>query len=114
MPDTKLRCYVAGAESLLIHCAEALLQRGHTICGVVTAAPQLEGWARQAGLPVVAPGADLAARLTEPFDYFFSITNLSMIRQDVLAKAHRGGINFHDGPLPRYAGLYVTAWALIN
>jgi natural product biosynthesis luciferase-like monooxygenase protein len=114
MPDNKLRCYVAGAESLLIHCAEALLQRGHTICGVVTAASQLEGWARNAGIPVIAPGADLAVRLTEPFDYFFSITNLSMIRPDVLAKARLGGINFHDGPLPRYAGLYVTAWALMN
>jgi natural product biosynthesis luciferase-like monooxygenase protein len=114
MPDTKLRCYLAGAESLLIHCAEALLQRGHTICGVVTSASQLESWARGAGLPVLAPGADLASRLTEPFDYFFSITNLSMIRPDVLALARRGGINFHDGPLPRYAGLYVTAWALIH
>ena len=37
-----------------------------------------------------------------------------MIRPDVLAKARLGGINFHDGPLPRYAGLYVTAWALMN
>jgi natural product biosynthesis luciferase-like monooxygenase protein len=114
MSETTLRCYLAGAESLLIHCAEALLQRGHIICGVVTEAPQLQGWARQAGITTIAPGADLASRLTEPFDYFFSITNLSMIRPDVLAKARRGGINFHDGPLPRYAGLYVTAWALIN
>ena len=23
-------------------------------------------------------------------------------------------INFHDGPLPRYAGLHVTSWALLN
>ena len=114
MSETKLRCYLAGAESLLIHCAEALLQRGHVICGVVTEAPQLTGWARDVGIPTMAPGADLASRLSEPFDYFFSITNLSMIRPDVLALARCGGINFHDGPLPRYAGLYVTAWALMQ
>ncbi len=114
MPDTTFRCYIAGAESLLIHCADTLSQRGHTICGVITAAEQIASWARDAGIPVIAPGADLASRLSEPFDYFFSITNLSMIPADVLALAKRGNINFHDGPLPRYAGLYVTAWALMN
>ncbi|WP_428268383.1 MupA/Atu3671 family FMN-dependent luciferase-like monooxygenase [Haliangium sp.] len=114
MSDSTFRCYIAGAESLLIHCADALIERGHTICGVVTAASQIESWAEGAGIPVLAPGADLAERLSEPFDYFFSITNLSMIPAAVLAKAGRGGINFHDGPLPRYAGLYATAWALMN
>jgi len=114
MPNINFRCYLAGAESLLIHCADTLLDRGHTICGVVTAAPQIEEWARSRDLPVLAPGKDLASRLTEPFDYFFSITNLSIIPGEVLAKAERGGINFHDGPLPAYAGLYVTAWAIAN
>ena len=32
----------------------------------------------------------------------------------MLAKATRGAINFHDGPLPRYAGLNAPVWALIN
>ena len=45
----------------------------------------------------------------EPFDYFLSITNLSIVPNEVIAKAKKGGINFHDGPLPRYAGLYATA-----
>ena len=107
-------CYLAGSESLLIHCAEAWLDRGHVVRGVITATPQLVSWAEERGLPVVAPGKDLAARLTEPFDYFFSITNLTMIPGDVIAKARKGAINFHDGPLPRYAGLYATAWALFN
>src|SRR6185369_709630 len=29
------------------------------------------------------------------------------------ARAGRLAINFHDGPLPRYAGLNATSWALL-
>jgi methionyl-tRNA formyltransferase len=32
----------------------------------------------------------------------------------VLALPQKGAINFHDGPLPRYAGLYATSWALLH
>ena len=31
----------------------------------------------------------------------------------VLALA-RGAVNFHDGPLPRYAGLNAPVWAILN
>ena len=37
-----------------------------------------------------------------------------MIPADVLALPAKGAINFHDGPLPRYAGLNTPAWAIIN
>ena len=37
-----------------------------------------------------------------------------MIPADVLALPVRGAINFHDGPLPRYAGLHATSWALLH
>jgi len=114
MPDEICSCYLAGSESLLIHCAEAWLDRGHVVRGIITATPQLVSWAEERGLPVIAPGKELAARLTEPFDYFFSITNLTMIPGEVIAKARKAAINFHDGPLPRYAGLYATAWAVLH
>jgi natural product biosynthesis luciferase-like monooxygenase protein len=32
----------------------------------------------------------------------------------VLALAARGAVNFHDGPLPDYAGLNAPVWALLN
>ena len=37
-----------------------------------------------------------------------------MIPDPVLALAARGAINFHDGPLPRYAGLNAPVWAILN
>lgn len=114
MPEQVSSCYLAGGESLLIHCAEAWLARGHAVRGIISATPQIVSWAAERGLPVIAPGKGLAERLTEPFDYFFSITNLTVIPPEVIAKAKKVAINFHDGPLPRYAGLYATAWALLE
>lgn len=109
-----IRSYVLGGESLLIQCAETLVAKGHVVAGVVSAAPPIVDWATRRGLTVIAPGPGLRERLTEPVDYLFSITNLAVLPDDVLALPAKGTINFHDGPLPRYAGLYATAWALIN
>jgi len=109
------RCYVMGNESLLVQCAELLLDQGHKILGVVTTNPDIETWAQRAELPVLAPGKGLADRLgDDPFEWFFSIANLRIIPDDVLAKPTIGAINFHDGPLPRYAGLNATTWAILH
>ncbi len=37
-----------------------------------------------------------------------------MLPDWLLRRAGRAAINFHDGPLPRYAGLNAPVWALIN
>jgi natural product biosynthesis luciferase-like monooxygenase protein len=109
-----LRCYLMGQESLLIQCAETLLDKGHQICGVITDTDQLVQWAQGRGLAVLEPGKGLAERVSEPHDYFFSIANLRVVEPAVFTKAEKGAINFHDGPLPRYAGLYATAWAVMG
>ena len=58
------------------------------------------------GLPLIAPGNGLQNRLQGiEFEWILSIANLDIIPDDVLALAARGAVNFHDGPLPAYAGL---------
>lgn len=105
--------YLMGAQSLLIQCAELLLGRGHEIRGVITDHPDIERWASSHRIPVLAPGAGLEARITESFDWFLSIANLRIVPDAVLAKAKLGAVNFHDGPLPRYAGVNAPNWALL-
>lgn len=106
---------LAGSESLLIQCGELLRERQWEIARVVSRAPEIVEWAEGHGIPVCAPGRGLAESLRGVgFDWFFSITNLSIIPEDVLAMARRGAVNFHDGPLPRYAGMYTPAWAILN
>ena len=48
------------------------------------------------------------------FDYLFSVANLAMLPPSLLHAARLGAINFHDGPLPRFAGLNATSWALLS
>ena len=109
-------CYVIGADSLLIECAERLLEAGFAIRGVITAAAPLKDWAEGKDLPIIDEAGDYAAVLksADPFDYLFSITHLRLIPSEVLSLARKAAINFHDGPLPRYAGLNTPAWALMN
>ncbi|MEX2209206.1 MAG: MupA/Atu3671 family FMN-dependent luciferase-like monooxygenase [Myxococcota bacterium] len=111
--EGRLRCYLVGSESLLVQCAEILLARGHEIRGVASLEPAITTWAHGRGIPTLDPEGDLASRLAGDFDYLFSITNLRVLPDAVLRRPRRAAINFHDGPLPRYAGLYTPAWALI-
>ena len=113
--ENTFSCYLIGSDSLLSECGGLLLDRGHSIRGVITDAPKLVQWAQEKSLPVIPASSDYGAVLrAADFDYLFSITHLRMIPQDVLATPNRAAINFHDGPLPRYAGLNAPAWALIQ
>ena len=104
-----------GSQSLLIRCAERFVGKGHEVSAVVSEDPAAQGWADEHGIPVFEPGADLAEHLESfSFDYLFSVVHLSRVPVEVLALPRQLAINFHDGPLPAYAGLNVTSWALLN
>ncbi|MDP6410718.1 MAG: LLM class flavin-dependent oxidoreductase [Planctomycetota bacterium] len=108
-------CFVIGADSLLIECGEILLREGFEVKGIITSTERIAAWAAERDLEVVDPDEGLAARLgAAPFDYLFSIAHLALIGEEILRLPRRGAINFHDGPLPRYAGLNAPAWALMN
>jgi natural product biosynthesis luciferase-like monooxygenase protein len=107
---TSFSAVVIGNESLLIGCADILLARGHTIRAVVSTDPDIRQWARDKGLPLL----DKVDEIPSEFDWLLSIANLTVLSADVLARATQGAVNFHDGPLPAYAGLNTPNWALLN
>ncbi|MBN8614724.1 MAG: LLM class flavin-dependent oxidoreductase [Deltaproteobacteria bacterium] len=116
-------CYVMGNESLAVQCAEVLLAQGNAVRGVITRDEGIAGWAKKRGIRVITPPASKAESPSlrdriredaEPFEWLFSIANLSIIPDDVLALPTKGSVNFHDGPLPRYAGLNAPSWAILN
>ena len=112
--DRQPSCVVLGEQSLLIQCAELLLERGFRILTVVTADPRITAWCAQQQLTVTGALEELPDTLGQAeFDYLFSITNLRMLSRDLLRRARKMAINFHDGPLPRYAGLNAPVWALM-
>ena len=108
-------CVLMGDETLLAQCGEELLSRGHGIVAIVTANESVRGWAKGHNLTTLASDDVLNDGWSGPgFDWFFSIANLRLIPNHLWQQATCGAINFHDGPLPRYAGLNTPAWALLN
>jgi hypothetical protein len=56
-------CYIIGEESLLIQCADILLERGHDIRGLISQSPAITSWAAEKGLPVLLPGQNAAQNI---------------------------------------------------
>lgn len=107
------RDVLIGTERLLIACADILEDQDHDVAAIVCRSGPVADWARERGLPLLADIADLRGFAAGSFDHLFSIANLSVIPADILALPARAAINFHDGPLPDYAGLNTPAWALM-
>ncbi|MEO5589043.1 MAG: AMP-binding protein, partial [Gemmatimonadaceae bacterium] len=114
-PHPNFSCILVGGESLLIACGDILLEHRHEIRAVVSGDATIRQWATANGLRVLDPATDYCNTLADkPFDYLLSITNLEILPPQLLSLATRGAINFHDGPLPRYGGLFAPVWALID
>ncbi len=101
-----------GDESLTLSCGDMLRDRGHKLTAVVTRNADVAAWARAANLSVLDNPADLDS--PHAADWLFSIANLQLIPEATLALGKQGAVNFHDGPLPAYAGLNAPVWALLQ
>ncbi|MBL8729267.1 MAG: LLM class flavin-dependent oxidoreductase [Planctomycetes bacterium] len=114
MPST-LAAVFAGSDTLLLQCLEIWRERGHRVVAVATDTDKVRRHCLEQGLRCIDATGDLAAQLQgEAFDHLFAITWLRLLPAAVLALPRRSTINFHDGPLPRYAGLNATCWSLLH
>jgi natural product biosynthesis luciferase-like monooxygenase protein len=103
-----------GEQSLVIQCGERLISKGWNIKCLVSEDSAIKDWCTQKNIPHLESYQELEGSFPEKsVDYVFSITNLQLL-PDWLLKIGRRAINFHDGPLPRYAGLNVPIWAILN
>jgi amino acid adenylation domain-containing protein len=108
-------CYLIGSTSRLIACGRLLLEKGHHICGVISNESDIVQWAKENGLHLIMPNDNLLAILSgKTFDLFISINNFWKIPNEILTLPEKYAINFHDGPLPKYAGVNATNWAIMN
>lgn len=108
------RCALIGTESLLVRCGELLRERGHQIVAVVSDSTSVCGWAEGIGTTVLDPDTEWPAVVAPlDVDFLFSIANLRLLPASALEIAKRGAINFHDGPLPKYAGIGAPIWSVL-
>lgn len=101
--------FVVGETSLAAHCVEFLLEKGWFPCGLVSDDPDLQEWSNQHQVPLF----DDFISLPE-FDFLLSIVNPRILPNNVIQLANKLAINYHDSPLPAYAGVHSTSWAILN
>lgn len=107
-------CCIIGQGKLTLSCARLLLAQNWRIGAIVSSNKEVLEWARSEAIATAAPADQTAFLAQYDFDYLFSIINPNKVSAALLKQARCAAINFHDAPLPRYAGLHVTSWALVN
>lgn len=106
-----MNALMIGNGSLLIQCAQIWLDRRQEISGIISENAEIREWAARKEIPVFA---DYSQVDIVSVDWLFSVANLKMLPASFLKIAKIGALNFHDGPLPCYAGLNAPVWALLN
>ena len=110
-----LAAVFVGSDTLLLQCLELWRERGHRVVAVATDADKVRRFCAENELRCLDAAGDFAAALAgETVDYLFAITWLRILPPSALQLPRERAINFHDGPLPRYAGLNATCWSLLH
>ena len=113
--DKHFDCCIIGQGKLTLECAQQLLNSGHKIHGIVSPNLDVRRWAKEHGIETITPSDNQSEFLKQwDFDYLFSIINPNKVSNSLLSLPKIKAINYHDAPLPRYAGLHVTSWAVVN
>ncbi|UFS84584.1 hypothetical protein LPB79_32335 (plasmid) [Rhizobium sp. T136] len=105
---------VVGSGTLAIRCAQLAIEMGHVIGAALCGDAIFAEWAARANIPRMASVEELCSLLkSETVDWIFSVANPLILPPDMFGRVRRGAFNYHDGPLPRYAGTHATSWALL-
>lgn len=105
-------CILLGEGPLPVQCMEILREKGFQIVAFITRDDVLRNQASKYPFPTYRYTTQLDASV-QP-DYIFSINNGIILKPAFIARAKSLVINYHDSPLPRYAGMYAPNWALLN
>ncbi|KTD11238.1 amino acid adenylation domain-containing protein/thioester reductase domain-containing protein [Legionella jamestowniensis DSM 19215] len=108
-------CYLIGEDHLLLECAEILLSHHHSILGIISPLASAEDFSLARKIPYFRKLADAMPVLSiTSFDYLFSVINGSILPLSLLKRAKCMAINYHNAPLPKYAGLHAPSWAILH
>lgn len=110
----EITCVIVGEGPLAISCARALRDRGHRIAAIAARDAALTTWARDQGISTTEDPAAWPDSLEERPDYLFNVAALRLLPEAVVALPTQQALNYHDGPLPAYAGLFAPNWALLH
>ncbi|MBC7922288.1 MAG: AMP-binding protein, partial [Ferruginibacter sp.] len=92
-----------------------MVRAGFEVKGIFSSDENVRRFADEFRLTCSHPRDGWAEALARsPFDYLFSIVNRFILPEAILGLPRKMAINYHDGPLPAYAGVNATFWAIVN
>jgi putative pyridoxal-dependent aspartate 1-decarboxylase len=109
------RCIVIGVSTLVVGCMERLLANNFNIVIVVSDDKFVIEWAIKNRVNYLNSILELQHIIAETsVDFLFSIVNSFVLPDEIISAPKCLAINYHNSPLPRFAGTYATSWALIS
>ncbi|MEI6187802.1 MAG: formyltransferase family protein, partial [Alphaproteobacteria bacterium] len=113
--QSSLSFYVITEGNLGIECTEILLSEGHDVLGIISSHQDTADWALSHKIPYYSTLEEFAdINPSKTFDYLLSIINTQILSQQLIEYPRYYAINYHDAPLPNYAGVHATSWAILN
>lgn len=99
----------------MLCCLRELHNRNFLVTAVFTTTECVESFCSENKIPCYKRNEDIVEVLRKKeIDFLFSISNPRILKEDVLRIPKSLTINYHDSPLPAYAGVHATSWAIIN
>lgn len=115
MSMASLSCVVIGEGNILLSSLKQLHNFHVDTKAVFSNTDHVHTFCQQQGIAVYRRGASIETHLSMvSFDYLFSINNPRVLKEGELRLARQLAINYHDSPLPAYAGVNASSWAIIN
>lgn len=111
---TRYSCYLIGEDHLIAECAQILIANNFIILGVITSFEPVVDWALHNNTLHFDPKVNLTSILNHEFDYLISVVNSKILTKETLGLARKMNINFHNAPLPKYAGIHAISWAIVK
>lgn len=106
-------CYLIGQDNLVLECAKILRSRSFVIKGIISPSNNVKEWAHSQKIDCFHSLSEVDWKESSA-DYLFSTVNNEIIPSTMLERIRILTINYHDAPLPRYAGSNATSWAILN
>ena len=108
-------CYIIGDANITLQCADVILAKNHELLGLISTSKKVKKWCEANSVPYVKSIKEFEKNhVDKTFDFLFSIANGDILPESILQHPIFYAINYHNGPLPKYAGLYATSWAILN
>ncbi|KTD06954.1 amino acid adenylation domain-containing protein [Legionella jamestowniensis] len=108
-------CYLIGDDNITLQCASIILAKNHQLLGLISSSKSIQKWCQTNAIPYIKNLKEFAEHhMHNSCDFLFSVANGFILPPSILTYPRFYAINYHNSPLPKYAGLYATSWAILN